>query len=231
MHNKDKQYGFGSVKPREAEVLNSENKITKKKLITGLIILAAIILAGLIYGFVRSDLDTKTKEKLASVFNKKEETSENIIVNADNSNTASVSEAASVVLSPNIRVKLALLASPDLFDYKNHPVLGCDALVFAETEIARTPKILNSTLELLFNDNFDYGFPPANFISSTQKNLKFESAVIENGVAKVFLTGKTTIDDKKCDSERIKYQIEQTAKQFSTVKSVEIFLNGDKVEL
>ena len=84
---------------------------------------------------------------------------------------------------------------------------------------------------MLFNDSFDYGFPPANFISSTQKDLKFDSAIIENGVAKVFLSGKMNIEDKDCDEDRVIYQITETAKQFSTVKSVDIFLNGKKIEL
>jgi len=61
--------------------------------------------------------------------------------------------------------------------------------------------------------------------------LKFESAVIENGVAKVFLSGKITIQNTSCDEDRVIYQITETAKQFSTVKSVDIFLNGKKLEL
>ncbi len=226
VHNKNKQYGFGSVKPREAQVVNQNSEINKVTIIGGVII-GLLIISGASFAFLKSDSDT-------DLVKGDDFSSEELVLTTDSeaekaNNTASI--ASSLNFSTNTKVKLALLASPDLFDYKNHPILGCDALVFAQADIPKTPKILNATLELLFNDGFDYGFPPANFISSTQGNLDFDSAVIENGVAKVFLTGEMTIQDTSCDSQRIGHQIRETAKQFPTVKSVEIFLNGQKIEL
>lgn len=234
VHNRNKQYGFASVKPRDAEVVGG--KINKKKLFIGIGIILLVILA--IWGvnsFFKSDLDTKIKGGVVELFKKDDvanisDSEPEIVIETNklNNNTASVSGALN--WTPNQTVKIALLASPDLFDYKNEPRLDCDALVFVTKEVKRTPKILNETLKVLFSDQFDYGFPPANFIA-TQTELNFESAVIENGVAKVFLTGKTTISKDECDSKRIGNQIRETAKQFPTVKTVEIYLNGDKTEL
>jgi len=235
VHNRNKQYGFASVKPRDAEIVGNKFKINKKLLvILGLVVVLGLIGWG-IFNFFKSDMDTKVKEGIVNVFKKDEATEDSNTSNVQNEEKGTITNTASIALANNFstqqRVKLALLASPDLFDYKSQPKIGCDALVFATAEIERTPKILNETLELLFNDDFNYGFPPANFISSTQNDLKFDSAIIANGIAKVFLTGKMTITDKKCDEDRVIYQIQETAKQFKTVKSVEIFLNGEKIAL
>lgn len=237
VHNKNRQYGFGSVKPRDAEIVKSKLKINKKAVFISLVILGVGLISTGLYSFFKSDLDSKAKNAVAGLFAKEAKEDSvytpevDIKVNEGTQNTASVVGAVNSVQNQENKVKIALLASPDLFDYKNHPILGCDALVFAQAEVPKTPKILNATLDLLFNDDFDYGFPPANFIASTQKDLKFDSAVIENGVAKVFLTGLITVDDQKCDKNRIIYQIEETAKQFKTVKTVEIFLNGEKLAI
>jgi hypothetical protein len=237
VHNRNKQYGFASVKPRDAEVISKRNFNKKRLFIIGGSFIAIALIAWGVSGFVKSDLDTKVKNGFVELFKNEDKVNTEVkyqpefVINGENDakNTASVVGGSN--FSSKESVKLALLASPNLFDYKNHPVLGCDALVFAKAEIDKTPKVLNSTLQLLFNDRFDYGFPPANFISSTQKDLKFDSAAIEKGVAKVFLSGKITAEDKKCDEDRVIYQITETAKQFSTVKSVDIFLNGKKLEL
>lgn len=235
VHNRNKQYGFASVQPRNAQIVRKNRIINKKVLIIGAVILALVAVAWGVSAFLKSDLDSKIKAGVVELFKKDEiaveETNSIIQLNKQEDSK----NPAAVVLGTNFsntqKVKIALLASPDLFDYRNHKKIGCDALVFAETEITKTPKVLNSTLTLLFNDDFDYGFPPANFISSTQNKLTFDSAVINNGVAQVFLKGEMTISDSSCDKNRIGYQIKETAMQFATVKSVEIYLNGQKIEL
>lgn len=233
VHNRKKQYGFASVQPRDAEIVNKERN--KKVFITSLIIVLLLILAGSIFAFSKSDVDLKSKlANVASVFKKEDTVSGDIVegltVEVKDSGIKTVPVPA--VYNTGVeKVKLALLASPELFDYRNHEIVGCDALVFAQAEIPTTPKVLNLTLALLFTDTFDYGFMPANFISSTQKDLEFDHAVIENGVAKVYLKGEMTIDNESCDKARIGYQIRETAKQFPTVKTVEIFNNGSKIEL
>lgn len=231
VHNRKKQYGFASVQPRDAEIVNKERN--KKKLIISGVVALLLIVAGTTFAISKSDFDFKANiANVASVFKSesKIETSGGVSPEIVLNNSEENSPVANVGVKSSVeKVKLALLASPDLFDYRNNKVVGCDALVFAEAEIPAAPKVLNATLELLFKDDFDYGFPPANFISSTQNKLDFDFAVIEKGVAKVFLKGEMTIEDDFCDKGRIENQIKETALQFSTIKSVEIYLNGNKI--
>jgi|GEM_PF-1354995 hypothetical protein len=127
-------------------------------------------------------------------------------------------------------VNIALLASPDLFDYSNNNREACDVVVMVPQTIAPTSQVLNAAIAILFTDTFDYGFPPANFIA-TQKNLAFQGATIENSVARVFLTGTVGPIVGVCDVPRIETQIEETALQFATVNRVEIYLNGEILEV
>ncbi|MFA7193418.1 MAG: hypothetical protein WC087_00690 [Candidatus Paceibacterota bacterium] len=233
IHNRKKQYGFASVQPRDAQIVNKERN--KKIFIISGVVALLLIIVGTTFAVSKSDFDFKANiASVASIFKREPKLEVNNEVAGEvilDNSEENPSVATSGVKSSVEKVKLALLASPDLFDYKNNKMVGCDALVFAEAEIPATPKVLNATLELLFNDDFDYGFPPANFISSTQNKLDFDSAVIESGVAKIFLKGEMTIEDDFCDEGRIENQIKETALQFSTIKSVEIYLNGSKIEL
>jgi hypothetical protein len=127
-------------------------------------------------------------------------------------------------------VSIALLASPDLFDYSNQNREACDVVVMVPQTIAPTPRVLNAALAILFTDTFNYGFPPANFIA-TQENLLLQGATIENGVARVYLNGTVGPITGVCDVPRIETQITETALQFATVNQVEIYLNGAILEV
>jgi hypothetical protein len=234
VHNRKKQYGFASVNPRDAQIVNKEK--SKKVIIISFVVVLLLILTGSVFAISKMDIDLKSNiANIAEVFKRDEKVSDEgdlpLNIEIKDSSVKTVPAVVSGGKKTVEKVKLALLASPDLFDYRNNEVVGCDALVFAQAEIPATPKVLNSTLALLFTDKFDYGFPPANFISSTQKDLSFDFAIIENGVAKVFLKGETTIENATCDEDRIGYQIRETSKQFPTVKTVEIYLDGIKTEL
>jgi len=128
------------------------------------------------------------------------------------------------------KVKIALLANPDLFDYTNNNREACDVVVMVSQTIAPTPQVLNAALAILFTDAFDHGFSPANFIA-TQENLLFQGATIENGVANVYLTGSVGPIAGVCDVPRIETQITETAMQFATVNRVQIYLNGEVLEV
>jgi hypothetical protein len=125
--------------------------------------------------------------------------------------------------------KIAILADPDLFDFSNNNIQQCDSVVLVDKRITPTPKILNSTLKTLFEDKFDYGFYPANFVA-TQKDLKFADATIDNGVAKIYLTGEIGPINGECDKTRIQTQIRETALQFDSVKLVIIYLNNEPLD-
>lgn len=135
-------------------------------------------------------------------------------------------------------VKVALIATGDAG--KLGPKIGCDdSVVYVNHNVPTTTQPLNAAMQELFNLNSVTVKDPAfssdlyNVIYKMQpapSNLKFDHATIENGVAKLYLTGKMEGLGGVCDSPRVPAQIEYTAKQFSTVTSVETYLNNIKVD-
>ncbi len=132
------------------------------------------------------------------------------------------------VIADVIEVKIALLRNltGNEGDIKK---VGCDTSIMKTVEVPQTTMPLNAALVALFEDKTVW--PPAtdsagNFISN-QKNLSFDKATLVDGVANVYLKGSFTLGGV-CDDPRTASQITETAKQFSTVKSVVIYLN-DKV--
>ncbi|MFT5179580.1 MAG: hypothetical protein ACI9GH_000156 [Candidatus Paceibacteria bacterium] len=125
-------------------------------------------------------------------------------------------------------VKVALLAGSfyDIdFDGKKR---ACDTVVMVDHSISNTRAVLNGSLNALFTEDIRTDFLPGNFIS-TQDSLKFDEARIDSGVAKVFLSGSAGPVAGECDGDRAKIQIEETALQFNTVTSVEVYLNGERI--
>lgn len=128
-----------------------------------------------------------------------------------------------------IAVKIATLSSDDYDGVITGTKMGCDIVRMVYRYIEPTPAILNATMKELFTYNQQFDYMPGNFVAS-QKDVKFEKAVIENGTAKIYLTGKVVYAGV-CDDPRLSIQITETAKQFDTVKDVEIYLNGELYEI
>lgn len=126
------------------------------------------------------------------------------------------------------RIRVALLAG-SFYDVDfGGKKRGCDSVVMVEHSIKETPAVLNGSLEALFREDIQTDFLPGNFIASQDK-LKFKEARIENGTAKVYLEGEMGPIAGDCDNDRVKIQIEETALQFNSVKSVEVYLNGNRI--
>lgn len=128
-----------------------------------------------------------------------------------------------------IAVKIATLASDDYDGAVTGPKVGCDVLRMVYRYIDPTPAILNATMKELFAYDQQFDYMPGNFVASQEK-LSFEKAVIENGVAKIYLNGEVEYAGV-CDDPRLATQIIATAKQFETVQNVEIYLNGTLYEI
>jgi hypothetical protein len=79
----------------------------------------------------------------------------------------------------------------------------------------------------MFETKDNFGYMPGNYVASNT-NLTFDKAVIENGVAKVYLNGDVGPLGGSCDNPRLQIQVEEAALQFNTVNSVEIYVNGEK---
>jgi hypothetical protein len=107
--------------------------------------------------------------------------------------------------------------------------IGCnDSVVPVTVDITPTQAPLRPSLEkLLANKNRDYG--QSGFVNALyQSNLKIDSAVVSNGVAIVKLSGSMMLGGV-CDSPRVQAQLEETVKQFPTVKTADIYINNQKL--
>jgi hypothetical protein len=250
IHDKDKQHATDTP---AVEVVRSDEPKGDKVLTVGIIIAVVIIILSLLYWFFGIDKNGSEDEIVIEDIDVSEGLSDEVIEDLDgmindNDNDAdntATGETAGVVagqatgvtsgvgytgaitgVSGTVTVYTALLANPNLFDFSNQYARGCDVLVMVPHAIAPTPRVLNTALAILFADEKDYGFPPANFIA-TQDNLAFYYATITNGIANVYLTGVVGPIDGVCDVPRIETQITETALQFPTVQGVRIFLNNE----
>jgi len=189
-----------------------------------LVVLAVVVLLVIIIGFNRFDGNDNKVSKA-----ERKDLEGVIPVDLDGEDN-SVDNTAGVAggLAQFTSVKVALLAGP-VFDGKvPGEKRSCDTVVMVKKDIPLTPAPLGGALKLLFNSPLDAAFAPGNFIA-TQEKLSFNEVRIEDGVAKVFISGEMGPIAGDCDSDRVKIQIEETALQFGTVNSVEVYLNGDRI--
>lgn len=111
------------------------------------------------------------------------------------------------------------------------PERGCDLLAPITRDIEPTQAPLTAAMEELFaiNRTDVQGF--YNFLTNTNETLSFERATVTDGTASIYLTGKLSGLAGVCDNPRAAIQIEETAKQFSTVEDVQIYLNDEPTDL
>lgn len=142
----------------------------------------------------------------------------------------------------SVTIEIPLLADAGNTLYPG-PVSGCDKVIMTDrtidvtsTSIPSTGDLLNGAFETLFSDNTTW--PPidgpsgyaGNFIHS-QTGVTFDHATLDaSGVAIVYLKGQFALAGE-CDDPRAKTQIDYTAMQFPSVKSVVIYLNGTETPL
>lgn len=126
------------------------------------------------------------------------------------------------------KIKIFMIGIDD--NGKGGEKIGCgDSVIAVEREIKPTQAVIKASMEeLLSLKKETYG--ESGLVNTLyQSNLKFLSAVIDDkGIATVKLSGDLVLGGV-CDNPRIKAQLEQTVKQFSTVKSVEILINNKKL--
>lgn len=121
-------------------------------------------------------------------------------------------------------VKIYLVALGD--DGKTGKKIGCgDSLISVNHSIAKTAAPLTAAVrELLATPEHADGTPQLeNFWKGRQ--LRVQSVALRSGTATIRITGELAVAGI-CDEPRIESQIEATAKQFSTVKRVKVFVNN-----
>ncbi len=105
--------------------------------------------------------------------------------------------------------------------------VGCgDSTVLVTRQVPATNQVLTAAIrELLSIKTHDYG--QSGLIDALYAStLQIQSVTIDAaGKATIRLTGQMSLGGE-CDDPRAIAQFEQTAKQFSTVKSVEVYVNG-----
>lgn len=196
-----------------------------------LVVLAIVVLLVIIIGFNRFDGDDSGRKISAS---DRKDLEGNVPIDLNNDGEVmdgdSVNNTAGVVsgLAQFTNVKVALLAGPVFEGKVPGKKRSCDTVVMVNKNITRTPAPLGGALKEIFTSPLEADFSPGNFIA-TQDKLSFNEVRIENGVAKVFISGEMGPIAGDCDADRVKIQIEETAFQFSTVKSVEVYLNGEMI--
>jgi spore germination protein GerM len=102
--------------------------------------------------------------------------------------------------------------------------MGCgDSLVAIPRSINKTKAPLTAALRELLSTPPQTDGPPKleNFWKG--RNLKLQSVSISNQTATIRISGEVFVAGV-CDQPRIESQIEETARQFSTVKKVKVFI-------
>ncbi len=142
---------------------------------------------------------------------------------------ATTSRATVTPVAPgSTRVKLFFVALED--KGKSGKKIGCDDSVVAVDHTMPTlPGILNATLRDLFSIH-DKTYGASGLHNAlADSDLKVESVSIINTRAEIRLTGSLKLGGV-CDGPRVDAQIKETALQFSTVKSVAVWVNGKTLE-
>ena len=121
-------------------------------------------------------------------------------------------------------IKIYLVARGD--NGKTGKKIGCgDSLIAITRNIKKTAAPLAAALrELLLTPDHPDGNPNLeNFWKG--RNLKVRSVSIVNNTATIRLSGEVSVAGV-CDEPRIESQIEETARQFPTVKRVKVFVGN-----
>lgn len=125
-------------------------------------------------------------------------------------------------------VKIFLLALED--DGKSGKKIGCnDSVVPVTRTVPKTTAPLGAAIrELVAIRDRTYG-QSGLYNALFQSSLMVDRVVIVNAVAEIHLSG-TFRSGGACDNPRIEAQIKETALQFPTVKSVQVFVNDMPLE-
>lgn len=126
------------------------------------------------------------------------------------------------------QVKIFLIAVDD--NGHSGKQIGCgDSVVPVMVPIPQTEGILKAALEALLAVRTQFYGESGLYNALYQSDLQLESATIKQGVAQIWLTGMLALGGE-CDSPRVEAQLIETAMQFSTVKTVDVYLNGNPLQ-
>lgn len=128
----------------------------------------------------------------------------------------------------SMRIKIFMIALNDAG--KLGKKIGCDdSVVAVERIIPITNAVLRASLnELLSVREREYG-QSGLYNALAQSTLKLDDVTLVAGKATLYLSGNVVLGGT-CDAPRVKAQLEETARQFSSVRQVSILVNKIPLE-
>lgn len=121
-------------------------------------------------------------------------------------------------------VKLYLVALED--NGTSGSLIGCgDSLVAVDVPVTPTLGVLRAAYTQLLALKTAYYGQSGLYNALYQSTLSLEGIDLADGKAVIHLNGQFILNGV-CDIPRAQAQLEQTALQFNTVKSVQVFVNG-----
>ena len=126
---------------------------------------------------------------------------------------------------PARQVKVFLVALDD--NGKSGRRIGCGDSLVAVTRTVNAPggATLRAALEELLAQPHDYDERLKNYWRG--ENLRLSGVTLRrNGLATIRITGRGPLVAGVCDAPRITEQINATARQFPSVRRVQVFVNG-----
>jgi hypothetical protein len=152
-----------------------------------------------------------------------------VISTSTTANGLATQTLTSIVTPTNLppatrRVKLFLVALED--NGASGTRIGCnDSLIAIDRDIPYSEAVLKDTLDTLLGLEGGYYGESGLYNVLGFSNLQVESISAQGSVYRINLTG-TVVLNGVCDSARFEAQLTETVRQFSTVQSVSIFING-----
>ena len=129
------------------------------------------------------------------------------------------------ILSEGREVKVYLIALDD--NGRRGKRVGCnDSLVPVTRTVSAAAVPLKAAVEELLSLPREYEGGLGNYWFG--ENLRVESVQLRSGVATIRLRGRVYVAGV-CDEPRIEGQIRETARQFRGVRSVRVFVNGQRL--
>lgn len=130
----------------------------------------------------------------------------------------------STLLTKTTQVKIYLIALND--NGKTGKDIGTgDSLVAVDRTISNPQTPLTAAFDELLAMKETYYGNTGLYNALYRSNLKLDKATITNGKAVVYLTGSLSLGGVM-DNPRVENQLNATAFQFSSVKEVQIYVNG-----
>jgi len=178
-------------------------------------------------------IDSEVGEKLLEQIDGSFASAKDSVLSTENVSSGEYSnsiEDATLYVQKTKEVQVAVVIDEGEYIVEGLQEKECGKFAFVTTRVPNKPGVINETLKAMFADKVDTDFEPGNIIPEYHPNLVFDKAVLEEGVAKIYLRGDfAEIEENKCAKDLAINQIEETVKQFDTVVGVEIYQNLQKV--